>query len=662
MGKRRKLHIFLFLLAGALVSVMLVMMRLGGSVNFQEFISAGRVYDVEPARLRMGSENWLYERENGGHRLLSDKAMISYRPSDTVQTWSFLYITVRELSKEPVNGILRYYDGENVKILEQPITLTQGRNMIQMDSTLPIRIFGIVILDAEGEFISISDIQIRTTPSWFTVPHFLELFAVALAGIYALMAVFLVIGRVLRAKMPGGGYGFRILRLLLETMQDVIKVFGDFLGKRMGGKLYPCQRESVRKFLFSLLIVWMMAGNAAGWLASRQMYRYHVLICALLLLFISFVSWEKPLRNIYWRGPLMKSWLLLWLGIILCDFFVVREMESIVGYAMFFAGSVFVYFWQNIEKPGRMLLDLLEALELTFFLGVGYCMVFRGKLPEVDYNGMFRSAEELAMYAVLMGLVFLADLDRVLGGRGGFASYVKDITGGAVSIFLLLRSGHLPGIVIFLLLSILYIPLLTRKLYKKSKNWRAVFLNVLAAAIFAYACTCLVFISTKYFPQLLGLDVQYEDELLVTRLEGEQRELYLMQFPQSLDGVRTKEAEKLPIIWRTYARRLNLFGHGGEQKVFRREIAPYNGYLKMAYQHGIFILLPYAAFQIMFAAYGVTRFFRKKGGKNIYLLFLGIVYPCFCFCTNVEISWGHPLWLSYYLSVGYLGMIETEKK
>ena len=50
MGKRRKLHIFLFLLAGALVSVMLVMMRLGGSVNFQEFISAGRVYDVEPAR------------------------------------------------------------------------------------------------------------------------------------------------------------------------------------------------------------------------------------------------------------------------------------------------------------------------------------------------------------------------------------------------------------------------------------------------------------------------------------------------------------------------------------------------------------------------------------------------------------------------------------
>ena len=561
MGKRRKLHIFLFLLAGALVSVMLVMMRLGGSVNFQEFISAGRVYDVEPARLRMGSENWLYERENGGHRLLSDKAMIRYRPSDTVQTWSFLYITVRELSKEPVNGILRYYDGENVKILEQPITLTQGRNMIQMDSTLPIRIFGIVILDAEGEFISISDIQIRTTPSWFTVPHFLELFAVALAGIYALMAVFLVIGRVLRAKMPGGGYGFRILRLLLETMQDVIKVFGDFLGKRMGGKLYPCQRESVRKFLFSLLIVWMMAGNAAGWLASRQMYRYHVLICALLLLFISFVSWEKPLRNIYWRGPLMKSWLLLWLGIILCDFFVVREMESIVGYAMFFAGSVFVYFWQNIEKPGRMLLDLLEALELTFFLGVGYCMVFRGKLPAVDYNGMFRSAEELAMYAVLMGLVFLADLDRVLGGRGGFASYVKDITGGAVSIFLLLRSGHLPGIVIFLLLSILYIPLLTRKLYKKSKNWRAVFLNVLAAAIFAYACTCLVFISTKYFPQLLGLDVQYEDELLVTRLEGEQRELYLMQFPQSLDGVRTKEAEKLPIIWRTYARRLNLFGH-----------------------------------------------------------------------------------------------------
>lgn len=661
MGKRRKLYIFLFLFAGALVSVMLVMMRLGGSVNFEEFISAGRVYDVEPARLRMGSENWLYERENGGHRLLSDKAMIRYRPSDTVQTWSFLYITVRELSKEPVNGILRYYDGENVKILEQPITLTQGRNMIQMDSTLPIRIFGIVILDAEGEFISISDIQIRTTPSWFTVPHFLELFVVALAGVYALFAVFLVIGRVLRAKFPGRGYGLRIIRLLLETMQDVIKVFGDFLGKQMGGKLYPYQRESVRKFLFSVLFVWMMVGNAAGWLGSRQMYRYHVLVCVLLLLFISFVSWEKPLRNMCWCGPLMKSWFLLWLAIILCDLFMVRELESVVGYTMLLAGSVFVYFWQNMEKPGRMLHDLLEALEITFFLGVGFCMVFRGKLPAVDYNGIFRSSEQLAMYAVLMAVVFLAELDRVIGGRGGFVSYVKNITGGAISLFLLLRSGHLPGIVIFLLLGVLYIPLLARKLYKKTEKWRAVFLNVMMAAIFAYACTCLVFVSTKYFPQLLGMDVEYEGELLVTRLEGEQRELYLMQFPHSLEGVRTKESAKLPIIWRTYARRLNLFGHSGGQEVFRREIAPYNGYLGMAYRHGIFVLLPYVAFQIIVAAYGFTCYFRKKGRKNIYLLFLGIMYPCFCLCANVEISWGHPLWLCYYLSVGYLGRMETEK-
>lgn len=661
MGKRRKLHIFLFILAGALISVMLVMMRLGGGVNLQEFISAGRVYDFEPARMRLDSKNWNYERENDGHRLLSDKAMIRYRPGDTVQTWSFLYITVRELSKEPVNGILRYYDGENVKILEQPITLTKGRNMIQMDSTLPIRMFGIVILDAEGEFISISDIQIRTTPNWFTVPHFLELFVVALAGAYALLAVFLVIGRVLRAKISGEGYGLRGARLLLESMQDAISIFGDFLGKRMGGKLYPYQRESVRRFLFSLLFVWMMVGNAAGWLASAQMYRYHVLICALLLLFISFVSWEKPLQNQYWYGPLMKSWLILWLGIILCDLFVVRKLESIAGYAMLSAGSVFVYFWQNMEKPGRILRDMVEALEITFFLGIAYCMVFRGKLPAVDYNGIFRSSEELAMYAVLMAVVFLADFDRLIGGRGGFVSYVKNIAGGAVSLLLLLRSGHFPGIVIFLLLGVLYISLLARKIYKTRGKWRPIFLSVMAAGIVAYACACLVFISTKYVPQILGMDMEYENELLVTRLEGEQRELYLMQFPRGLDGVRTKEATKLPIIWRTYARRLNLFGHSGGQTVFRREIAPYNGYLGMSYQHGIFILLPYMAFQIMVAAYGFTCFFRKKGRKNIYLLFLSIVYPCFCICANVEISWGHPLWLCYYLSVGCLGRMETEK-
>lgn len=654
MKKIGKLHMFLLLLAGVLISAMLVMMRLGGSINFQEFMSAGRVYDVEPRELRQNSKNWIYERENGGHRLIKEKAQKRFFLDGGVQTWDFLYVTVGQLSKEPVDGLLKYYDGEGKKILEQPISLSLGKNMIQMDSSLPIKRIGILLSDVQGEFISITKMQIRTTPSWFTPMHFLSLFAVAFAGVMAMLVLFDVLVRRLRKGRKGN-----VAWVLLEGIQSGVNVAGDALGGRLGGKLYQQQRESLRRFLFSVLFVWMIFGNAAGWLKSAQMYRYHVLVCALLLLFISFVSWERPLQNKSWRGPLMKSWLGIWLGMILCDLFVVRQLESVTGYAMLLAGSVFVYFWQNMERPGRLLLDMMEALEATFFLGILYCMIFRMKQPAIDYNGIFKSPEELAMYGVLMAVVFLTRLDWYLAKSGSFLFCIKTITGGALSLFLVLRSGHIVGIAIFIILGILYIPNLVKKLYNMARKCRRIFLSIIIAVIFAYVCTAAVFISIKYFPGILGMDLNYRNELFVTGLMGEERELYLMQYPTGLNGVRTKEVEKLPIIWQNYGRRLNLFGHGGECTVFQRQIQPYNGYLDMAYHHGIFILLPYAAYQVMVIVLGIRCAASKKG--NFFPLFLGIAYLCFSCCANVEISWGHPLWLCYYLSVGFLGRTGTEK-
>lgn len=656
MKKIGKLHMFLLLLAGMLISAMLVMMRLGGSINFQEFMSAGRVYDFEPWELQQNSKNWIYERENGGHRLIKEKAQKRFLLDGGVQTWDFLYVTVGQLSKEPIDGLLKYYDGEGKKILEQPISLSLGKNMIQMDSSLPIKRIGILLSDVQGEFISITKMQIRTTPSWFTPMHFLSLFAVAFAGVMAMLVLFDVLVRRLRKGRKGN-----VAWVLLEGIQSGVNVAGDALGGRLGGKLYQQQRESLRRFLFSVLFVWMIFGNAAGWLKSAQMYRYHVLVCALLLLFISFVSWERPLQNRSWRGPLMKSWLGIWLGMILCDLFVVRQLESVTGYAMLLAGSVFVYFWQNMERPGRMLLDMMEALEATFFLGILYCMIFRMKQPAVDYNGIFKSPEELAMYGVLMAVVFLTRLDWYLAKSGNFLFCIKTITGGALSLFLVLRSGHIVGIAIFIILGILYIPNLVKKLYNMARKCRRLFLSIIIAVIFAYACTGAVFISIKYFPGILGMDLNYRNELFVTGLMGEERELYLMQYPTGLNGVKTKEFEKLPIIWQNYGRRLNLFGHGGESVVFRRVIQPYNSYLDMAYHHGIFILIPYVSYQVTVIALGIRCAARKKGRRSFFPLYLGIAYLCFSFCANVEISWGHPLWLCYYLSVGFLGRTEAEK-
>lgn len=662
MKENRKLHMFLLVLAGILISAMLVMMRLGGSVNFRDFMSAGRVYDISPVNLQNHSSAWKYDQEKHGYWLLSDKASKRFRLDGRERTWNHLYLTIKETSKEPLTGMVRYYGKDKRKLYQQPIELYKGKNAVPLDETVPAASLAIVFQGAQGEFVSISEMQVRTTPSWFTLPHFLKLFTAAFAGVITVLMSLLFLKRRFLQRREG-----KITGVLLDSLQAEIQVAGDFLGERLGGRLSVFQRESIRKLLFSILFLWMVIGNVAGWLRDGAVFRYHVLICVLLLLAISFISWERPLQKQSWKTPLMRSWLGIWMGVIICDLFVVRSLEFETGLGMLLSGSVFIFFWQNMEQKDRMLKDLMAALEITFFIGIIYCMVFRAKKPAIDYNGMFTSPEELAMYAVLMEIVFLTRMDWLIarsvngslerGREDGalFFSCFKNILGGSVSLFLVLRSGHTPGIFIFALIAICYLPGVWVKLFHHGAKCRKLCISIIAAAILSYGCTCLVFASTKYLPEILDLNLQYRQELLTTRLKGEEKELFVQQYPGSLQGARMKHKDKLPVIWRNYARRLNLFGHSGSLSVFREVLPAYSGYLDMAFHHGIFILLPYAAYQISIILAGAKYAFHRKGSRNICMYFLGIAYLSFSICANVEISWGHPMWLCYYLSAGYLG-------
>lgn len=662
MKENGKLHMFLLFLGGMLISVMLVMMRLGGSVNFQEFMSAGRVFDIPPAALQHDSSTWRYDKEQEGYWLINDKAVKYFRLDGQERTWNHLYITIEQLSRESLSGMVRYYGKDKKKLYQQPIELHEGVNAVPLDETAPMERLAIVFQGAQGEFISISEMQVRTTPSWFSVSHFLKLFCVSFAMVMAvLIALFFLKRRFCKPKSVCAE------DLLLNSIQAQLQTLGDSLGRRMGGRLTEFQQSSIRKLLFSLLFLWMIIGNVAGWLKDGAVFRYYVLICALLLLLISVISWEKPLEKQSWKTPLMRSWLGIWLGVIICDLFVVRSIELTAGLGMIFSASVFIFFWQNMEQKDRILIDIMSALEIIFFIAAIYCMVFRMKKPAIDYNGMFKSAEELAMYAILMAVVFLTRMDWLIGrnidksrnsvGKKDriFFSCFKNVLGGAISLFFVLRSGHVPGILIFFLIVIWYLPKILLELFRNAAKCRRLFVSIVVSAILAYGCTCLIFAGTKYLPDLLDLNVEYGQEVLTTSLDGEEKEMFILQYPGSLNGTRVKQKEKLPVIWRNYARRLNLFGHSGSLLVFRSTVSAYSGYLDMAFHHGIFILLPYTAYQISVISEGVQYAYHMKKKRNVFILFLGVTYLCFSICTNVEISWGHPLWLCYYLLAGYLG-------
>lgn len=637
-------------------------MRMGGNINFNEFMSADEVYDISPTELQKNSSTWSYDKEKKGYWLLSDKASKRFYLNGNEQVWNYLYITVNQLSTESLEGVLKFFNKDGKKTAEQIIALTKGKNMIVLDGELPAEQLGIVIFDAEGEFISVSAIQIRTTPSWFTIFHFLKLFFPIFIVVMAVLSVLVHF----RYKFSGKKK-IESNFVFVDIIQNAILIMGDFWGSRIGGRLSSEQRKIMRKFLFSLLLAWMLIGNVAGWLDDLQSYRFHLLICGGLLLAISFVSWENSLSKQFWTKPIMASWLWIWLEMILCDFFVVKEVESAVGYVMLLSGMVFIFFWQNMERPDELLYDLAASLEITFFIGIVFCIFFRMKKPAIDYHGMFQSSEELAMYAVLMAIVFFSEINWLLdrsvcnlrqrNRRREFYFSLKNIFGASASLFFVLRSNHLPGILAYLLIITLFALIALRKINGDFTKCRKLFLNFAVAVVFAYLGVCVIYVGTKYLPGYLNLDLEYQQEVYLTKLTGEDKELFTLQYPESMEHVRTKEIEKLPVIWQNYARRLNLFGHKGELQVFRHNISAYSGYLYMAYHYGIFMLVPYVMFQFTMLSKALEGIFSDNKRRTGSILFwgVGIAYLCFAVCSNVENPWGHPLWLCYYLSVGYLG-------
>lgn len=666
MKREKKFYLFLFFLTGILLSVMIVFMRLGGAINLEEFMSAGKVYDFSHSELTKDSSTWIYQPEEGGYRLSEDNAVNRYKLNGKEDAWGFLYIDVENMSVPSMEGMLEYYNAGKEKIAEQGICLTEGRNALELAPDVPMYKLSIRILNGKGEFLSISSMQIREGPSWYTGKHFAELFAFCFMGFLAVSGVLLYLKKKLSVniKIPD-------VYRLIDLLQYMFRLFGDYFGERTGGKLKPGQRKAMRKLLFGLLFSWMIIGNVLNWMNSQEMYRCHIFGCMVLLVLLALVSWEKPLHKVSWKTPWMVCWLLLWGGMIISDFFVIKKWE-LTGQVMLFAGSFLIFFWQNMQYPRDMIRDFLDSLELVFLAGTVYCMLFRMKRPAIDYNGLFRSSEEFSMYGAFMWCMFLAELDNLIKEDTGLSngmkekkkytavSYMKYITGAAVSLYFVLRSNCIVGLVASVIggAFILFRQLGNLKRLRKhtGKSLKSTGLG----AVMAVLAVSAVHIATKQIPQFLNLNIIYENERLVTGISDEDYRDYFTMYPEQAEGVRRKQDMDYGTVWRSYIRRWNLFGHSEQPRVFRKRSPAYNGYIAISYGTGLFILVPYIGYQAALLFRSGKNFFRRKEScqetyqEDSLILLTSLVYICFCIWGNVDMVWGHPLWFSFHLAAGCL--------
>ena len=606
---------------------------------------------------------WLYDEASQKYCLQNDRALKKYMLDGRERSWGYLYLHISGMSLPEMEGRLNYYNKGNQLVLEQPIFLHEGENIILLQETEAMCRMGIRILDAKGQSFSIQSMQIREKASGYASRRFVKIFGTAFAGFLVVFWLFFTFRKkfALQLKIQRSVEGF--YASFVEILQYTYQVFFEKPGEKIAGGLGKKEKNDMRTFLFSLLFFWMVTGNALNWSANKEYYRFHGAACLVLLLSISMFSWEKPLKQIAWKNPFAASWICLWSGMAISDFFVKKEI-GMIGVFMLFGGGYVLFAWENMEKKEEMIYNMLDALEKTFWAAVAYCMLFRAKYPGIHYNGIFPSSEEFAMYAVLMLSVFLlrmdGDIRKSAVGKIFFWKYAMHISGGAAAFYFTLRSGNpMGGITAFLIIGLFAM----RQIFLLSmplKEICRVLAYLLKGSIVAFLLVCVVHASTKNLPVFLGMDVAYEMERLTTGLDDEMKEALNELEPGSMDGVKQDEDTETKVVQTNYIRKWNLFGNKNNKlKVFRSYAVPNNGYIYTAYKYGLFLLVPYVVFQICFLGKGISVYVRKKEkvedmDADFWLLMVGILFTEFCINGNLELAClGHPLWICYYMGAGY---------
>lgn len=660
MVKQRVRFLAVVLLVGMILSLMAVMMRLGGSINFEEFLSADRVYDFSKETLTKSSTNWQYIPERNGYMILKDKASKKFKLDGKEQVWNILYLTIEEMSVPCINGTLISYNCNGERVLEQAIQLVEGENRILLNAEIPMYQIAVMILDSEGEFISIKAMQIRTTLNWFTLKHFMALFSVVyglfLLGLIIIIFVFHRIERKRKEKCERLIKGIKkSLYIPIDILQYAYCLFGDFLGRRISGNLKREQRRALQIYFLCILFLWMIIGNVLNWNSNESIYRYHVLVCVILLIMSAIITWEKPLQPIRWNNFLMGNWFVLWVGVAISDLFVKKETGAL-GCVMLAVGGFFIFVIQNTGKSQETARSFMIALEITFAITTAFCMIFRIKGMAIYYNGVFCSPDENAMFASLMVSIFLMELKQLLvhrtSSKRNTQKYILYITGMSIAAYFVLRSESVVGYVAIGMVTLHFCLCYFSQFKFLWKDRRSIIIGCLVG----FVAVCIVHISVTRLPEALQLEVAYENEILITDVSEELQDAINQYKPGIMDNVIRTEKIEVLTIWKSYIRRLNLMGHRGNEKVFRQEVPVNSGYIEIAYRYGVFILVPYLVLQVGLAFRVIKCSYKwnaqktnRKRSINFMIFSITVIYICFSFFGNAERVWGHPLWLCFYL-------------
>lgn len=631
----RFMKIYIWVLTGIFFAAGVGLLKIGGTLDVQNPMNQERIYDFSGNELTTSSETWIYDAQSGVFVVQGDKAGKNFASIPYNGSWNYLNLNISRMNADSSEWTLIFLDKANHKLGQQVITVANGENLIPLTYNESFRKLRIRIRNQSGLVFSIDAMQFRMNTVGFSAEVFLPAFRSALTGYIVIsLLVFLF------CHIKG--------RDAIEVLQFAYTLPGNYLGSRMRSRLSDRSAGFLRTILFMILFLVVPVMNISGNYFDSSLYKYGILASAVLLALIALLAWEKPLQQVKWSGILPAAWFMLWGWSCLSDLFVDKYFKY-TGYVFLTAVGFFFFMWNNMNRPKRMMNQLIRGLELTFPIMLVYCLICRKRYVGILYNGAFSNREDMSLYVLAVLIAFLSELHFALVRRKICHRRKRIILYGigvSLCVYFLYRANTLTCVCAGGFVILLFVIRLVQKC-RTLPLGKAKSLGMLALAMVCSVGAVLAVNRTNmYLPDLLDTNIVYENEQWETNLSAaEMAEIEAMVPGYFNDVKHTDEAER-NMIWTSYLRKINLLGNESARvRVSKEYVLCGNGLLEMAYRYGVFVLIPYTLLLL-------SCLYRSWKERGYLMLAVTLAFGIVLLTQNVEQPFLQPLWMLFYLGMG----------
>lgn len=666
--------LLVWFLLGLLLSVAAIQFRLSGEIRLDKFYNTGIRYTVRYAEYNMSYDGCEFGSDNRYHVTAEECTIPIVIHKVKNRHWNYLYVDIRDLGTETLEWNIISYNSDSVPVFETTAELHEGMNEIVLGSEASNQAV-IQMKNQQGKVFRINSMQFRRKISYFGKRK-------VVCMLLFCMAFYTIVTAVL--------YGLFLKKIrwqkVYRIMDFPVSVYSrlDRLLEKTSGAYSRNTKIRIRRICFTIQIFLMYLTEAYGNYNKKSYYYMYLLLNCALILIIAAVSYEKDHKQVQWKNPLMLFWFLYCLMTILSDILVPGKVQMWTGLVMLVSFGILFYVMAGMKRPLILVYDLIRPLKFCYVLFAGFCLLCRpiAEMAEGRYIGMTISPYSFGMYATVMVVVFLAELDRGIAGRERINTVIANGIGLISALYFLWlsgsRSSFIAGVVCMLLAVVHFC-----KMGKYASCTKNMFITAAVLLVVAVPTVKLQGVALNHLPQKLGTTVYFpNDSRMLGRMQeqtgGDSQELLLDQLIRWLpadvvyaqeDAAQNKNhilhtAASLDVlssgrlsIYKEYIARMNLLGHKKDPRIWNVKMRAHNAVLQTGYRYGAFSMIPYVMMMLYMLVYSYRYLKRNRMKKNSYAVFpFYLVVACegMMMLDNVERNFRYLPWIVFYVLIGLL--------